>query len=387
MRDGTITLMSTVWMCECVSPVVRSLWQRTDAALLLRTHNQTPCCLSRLWRWRRSCSPRAHVQSPGIRGPLFYQPANRKSNKCDVTVTGGRRQNSPPISHRWSWCPTRKCWSRSSVCVCLGTEQLRPYPGGRSTIHSLMMYLYILCYSKSVYKYVYWKIFMFYYSCKASRAHSEAPRCTLSFIMESWHILSPLASGTSSTPISLALYLTPSPWNLPTRYSSVFSVTVKATKPAFLKSLQSILELTATIAFSVAHLSSSLSWTGPWMWRGKWEGCWRLWSGTRRWDRQEGRARCSPPLRTWCGVSLGWTARGRGAGRKADGSSVFRGQRGQPNRWLLTPTHAFLVVCLEEEEGEAVTVHAGGEREKKEKKKRKGEGDGMLIHIISWWNC
>ena len=145
MRDGTITLMSRVWMCERVSPVVRSLWQRTDAALLLRTHNRTPCCLSRLWRWRRSCSPRARVQSPGIQGPLFYQPANRKSKECNVTVTGGRRQNSPPISHRWSWCPTRKCWSRSSVCVCLGTEQLRPYPGGRWIIHSLMIYLYILC--------------------------------------------------------------------------------------------------------------------------------------------------------------------------------------------------------------------------------------------------
>lgn len=47
--------------------------------------------------------------------------------------------------------------------------------------------------------------------------------CTFSFIMESWLILSPLASGTSSMPISLALYLTPSPWNLASRYSSVFS--------------------------------------------------------------------------------------------------------------------------------------------------------------------
>ena len=34
---------------------------------------------------------------------------------------------------------------------------------------------------------------------------------TFSFIMESWLILSPLASGTSSMPINLALYLTPSP--------------------------------------------------------------------------------------------------------------------------------------------------------------------------------
>lgn len=34
---------------------------------------------------------------------------------------------------------------------------------------------------------------------------------TLSFIMESQHILSPWASGTGSTPISLALYRTPTP--------------------------------------------------------------------------------------------------------------------------------------------------------------------------------
>lgn len=39
--------------------------------------------------------------------------------------------NSLLISRQWSWCPTWKCWSRSSVCVCPGTEQLLPYPGVR----------------------------------------------------------------------------------------------------------------------------------------------------------------------------------------------------------------------------------------------------------------
>lgn len=40
---------------------------------------------------------------------------------------------------------------------------------------------------------------------------------TLSFIMESQHILSPWASGTGSTPISLALYRTPTPLKRETR--------------------------------------------------------------------------------------------------------------------------------------------------------------------------
>lgn len=71
---------------------------------------------------------------------------------------------------------------------------------------------------------------IYFMNCKDSSAQSKIPCCTLSFIMESWHILSPLASGTSSMPISLALYLTPSPLNLPSRYSSVFSGTAKTNK-------------------------------------------------------------------------------------------------------------------------------------------------------------
>ena len=47
---------------------------------------------------------------------------------------------------------------------------------------------------------------------------------TFSFIIESWLILSPLATGTSSVPIRLALYFTSLPFNLPKIYSSVFSV-------------------------------------------------------------------------------------------------------------------------------------------------------------------
>lgn len=51
--------------------------------------------------------------------------ATQSNTPCDVTVKEG---DLLPISHRWSWCPTWKCWSRSSVCVCLETEQLLPYP-------------------------------------------------------------------------------------------------------------------------------------------------------------------------------------------------------------------------------------------------------------------
>lgn len=47
--------------------------------------------------------------------------------------------------------------------------------------------------------------------------------CTLSFIMESWHNLSPRAAETSSIPISLALYRTPSPLNLFIRVASLRS--------------------------------------------------------------------------------------------------------------------------------------------------------------------
>lgn len=53
---------------------------------------------------------------------------------------------------------------------------------------------------------------------------------TFSFIIESWLILSPLASGTSSTPINLALYRTPLPLNLASRNSSVFSGLAAAEK-------------------------------------------------------------------------------------------------------------------------------------------------------------
>lgn len=82
--------------------------------------------------------------------------------------------------------------------------------------------------------------------------------CTFSFIMESWHILSPLASGTSSMPISLALYLTPSPWNLPSRYSSVFSSTGKQ-KQEFDFSQQHDPKPRRHAASSSAHLSFSPS--------------------------------------------------------------------------------------------------------------------------------
>lgn len=46
---------------------------------------------------------------------------------------------------------------------------------------------------------------------------------TLSFIMESWHNLSPRAADTSSIPISLALYRTPSPLNLFIKVASLRS--------------------------------------------------------------------------------------------------------------------------------------------------------------------
>lgn len=52
---------------------------------------------------------------------------------------------------------------------------------------------------------------IFFMKISNRRKEPLIPSCTLSFIMESWHILSPRASGTSSMPISLALYLTPSP--------------------------------------------------------------------------------------------------------------------------------------------------------------------------------
>ncbi len=69
----------------------------------------------------------------------------------------------------------------------------------------------------------------------------------------------------------------------------------------------------------------------------------------RCWDWQ-GPARCSPPLQTWCGVSLtgqvdspGWAGVG-----EADSSSVFRGSEVNRTDDSLTPTHAFLVICLEQ---------------------------------------
>lgn len=42
-----------------------------------------------------------------------------------------QQQNSLLISRPRFWCPTWKCWPRSSACVCLGTGQQRPYPGAR----------------------------------------------------------------------------------------------------------------------------------------------------------------------------------------------------------------------------------------------------------------
>lgn len=54
--------------------------------------------------------------------------------------------------------------------------------------------------------------------------------CTLSFIMESWHNLSPRAAETSSIPISLALYRTPSPLNLFIKVASLRSWPAKTTR-------------------------------------------------------------------------------------------------------------------------------------------------------------
>lgn len=56
--------LSVSGVCTCVSPVVLSWWRRTDAALLHRRRIRMPGYLSHLWRWRRSCLPRARAQSP-----------------------------------------------------------------------------------------------------------------------------------------------------------------------------------------------------------------------------------------------------------------------------------------------------------------------------------
>lgn len=56
------------------------------------------------------------------------------------------------------------------------------------------------------------------FDCNIEKFH-----CTLSFIMESWHNLSPRAAETSSIPMSLALYRTPSPLNLLIRVASLRS--------------------------------------------------------------------------------------------------------------------------------------------------------------------
>lgn len=69
-------------------PVVPSLLQQTDAALLLRTRIRTPCCLSRLWRWRRSCLPRARVRSPESRGNVSL---SGRDDAHAVTATGGKK--------------------------------------------------------------------------------------------------------------------------------------------------------------------------------------------------------------------------------------------------------------------------------------------------------
>lgn len=161
---------------------------------------------------------------------------------------------------------------------------------------------------------------------------------TFSFIIESWHILSPLASGTSSMPISLALYLTPSPWNLPSRYSSVFSNTGKPNKrlistrtrskapkseryfssPLFFSFLNGTLEVAGEVGgVQVGAAVTALASPGV------------------------GR-----PFSTSADMVLGcasldeWTV-----GDKAGSSSAVRGQQGQASRWL-TLTHAFLLTNL-----------------------------------------
>lgn len=69
-------------------PVVLSLWRQTDAALLLHTRIRTPCCLSRLWRWRRSCLPRARVRSPESRRNVLL---SRRDDAHAVTAMGKKR--------------------------------------------------------------------------------------------------------------------------------------------------------------------------------------------------------------------------------------------------------------------------------------------------------
>lgn len=140
--------------------------------------------------------------------------------------------------------------------------------------------------------------------------------------MESWHILSPLASETSSMPISLALYLTPSPLNLPSRYSSVFSNTKKKSikkknlKKRKLNFHTSALEGPNT---TLAHLSFSPSWMELWTrWERLEEWNWGPW--WRRWSRW-GLAGSSPPLQTWCRVRLDGWVDGRGGGGIQAGSS------------------------------------------------------------------
>lgn len=65
---------------ECASPVVLSWWRRTDAALLHRTRIRRPGCLLHLWRWRRSCLPRARAQSPdGQRWGFFLVGSQSQS--------------------------------------------------------------------------------------------------------------------------------------------------------------------------------------------------------------------------------------------------------------------------------------------------------------------
>lgn len=155
-------------------------------------------------------------------------------------------------------------------------------------------------------------------------------RCTLSFIMESWHILSPLASGTSSMPISLALYLTPSPWNLPSRYSSVFSSTVRKEEK---KCVPSLLKMDRESNKSIKLLSRSLltfllfflEWDLG-CYRGGGRGC-----GCRdcSWGWDAGVSRDSHAVLHLCRHGVEWASLDKWTFRgKADGSSVFRGSEG-----------------------------------------------------------
>lgn len=75
-----------------------------------------------------------------IRTKGFISRPN-KTFRDELRGNGRKRQNSLPISHQWSWCPTWKCWPRSSVCVCLGTVQLLPYPGVKQIIRTVFLFL------------------------------------------------------------------------------------------------------------------------------------------------------------------------------------------------------------------------------------------------------